>query len=361
MYSTFRHSYFLGIRPQTYSSAGRADTNVVQFPLSGSPPPGSFAMPESLTFEDVDFGDMLSDDDDFFQNGMAPASDSDSLTSTTMFLPSSAWEDNMMFSLSSSQTFKDPFEEFEKIEAVELGMTALEDVDSPAALGSPVAADMPMARAEPAEYDYQCTLASSAIDIAHIGTTSSEILSQTGAVQDDSLTNTPSQTGTVQDGLFTNTPSLFGLEPDYEVQDPCPSSPPLTKRTIPDPCGEIPEHLSQEDVERAEAILSELRTLTAARGLRGLGLINVPELTPMMTRATLVSAPVTPGRGYIAKTQSSKRKFSAIAPEPVTRLPKRMRVRLLVADVGDWVKEKVKKARPRGLKTRKQRSTKVGA
>lgn len=71
-------------------------------------------------------------------------------------------------------------------------------------------------------------------------------------------------------------------------------SPFFVPRTIPDPFGEIPEFFNEEQVRAAEADITYIREYCVQRGIRGLGLRNVPELALTMSTVELVSAPVTP-------------------------------------------------------------------
>lgn len=68
-------------------------------------------------------------------------------------------------------------------------------------------------------------------------------------------------------------------------------STPPTKRTIPDPLGEIPDWLTQQQVDAAEKKLQAARDHATKVGVRGLGLAGVPHLALTVPYADLVRGP----------------------------------------------------------------------
>lgn len=122
------------------------------------------------------------------------------------------------------------------------------------------------------------------------------------------------------------------VSPYMEMMYP---SPPFIPRTVPDPFGEIPAHFDEARVRVCEAHLVVIREYCVQRGLRGLGLSNVPELALTMSTATLLSAPVTPHCTWWPPSVPVV--FEPRAPSPVRSeptLPFGMRVRLFVSDLG---------------------------
>ena len=77
---------------------------------------------------------------------------------------------------------------------------------------------------------------------------------------------------------------------DHDDQSGTESSPPV-KRTIPDPLGEIPYTLTQEQTAAAEHKLQQARDYATKVGVRGLGHASEPQLALTVSYADLIRGP----------------------------------------------------------------------
>lgn len=114
-------------------------------------------------------------------------------------------------------------------------------------------------------------------------------------------------------------------------------------RNIPDPFGEIPAQFDEERVRACEADIVYIREFCVQRGIRGLGLRNVPELALTMSTVALASAPVTPHCTWWPPVAPVE--FEPRAPQPKRSEPSlpigmrmRMRMRMFMSDLGRAVR-----------------------